>query len=82
MSRVGIRCARDTPFSQSRRSTHLEGSWPHTVERLGQTFKDVPRDEVARLVGLSAAEVYGFDLEQLAPLAAQHGPRLERIGCP
>ncbi|NQZ98306.1 MAG: amidohydrolase [Myxococcales bacterium] len=61
---------------------HLEGSWPHTVERLAHTFKDVPRDEVSRLIGLTAATVYGFDRDQLALLAAEHGPELERIGCP
>jgi predicted TIM-barrel fold metal-dependent hydrolase len=61
---------------------HLEGSWPHTVERLGQAFKDVPRNQVARMIGFGAAEVYGFDLDQLAPLAAEFGPALEKIGCP
>ncbi len=61
---------------------HLEGSWPHTVERLGQAFKDVPRDEVAKMIGLTAAEVYGFDLDPLWTLAAEHGPMLDRIGCP
>ena len=61
---------------------HLEGSWPHTIERLAHTFKDVPRDEVSRLIGLTAATVYGFDRDQLALLAAEHGPELERIGCP
>jgi predicted TIM-barrel fold metal-dependent hydrolase len=60
---------------------HLEGSWPHTVKRLGETFADVPRDEVARMVGLTAARLYGFDLDRLRPLAALHGPSLDRIGC-
>ena len=61
---------------------HPEGSWPHTVERLAQTFKDVPRDEVVRMIGLTAAEVYGFDLGELSRLAAEHGPLLHQIGCP
>ena len=60
---------------------HLEGTWPHTVERLGEVFKDAPRDEVAQLIGLTAAEVYGFDLDVLRPLAAEHGPTFDRIGC-
>ncbi len=60
---------------------HIEGSWPHTLERLGKAFKDVPRDDVARMIGLNAAEVYGFDLEKLRPLAAEHGPTLDSIGC-
>ena len=61
---------------------HLEGSWPRTVEQLGQVFKDVPRGEVTRMIGLTAAGVYGFDLGELARLAAEHGPLRERIGCP
>jgi predicted TIM-barrel fold metal-dependent hydrolase len=60
---------------------HLEGSWPHTVERLGEVFKDAPREEVARLIGLTTAKVYGFDLDTLLPLAAEFGPTLDRIGC-
>jgi predicted TIM-barrel fold metal-dependent hydrolase len=60
---------------------HLEGSWPHSVEHLSRTFKDVPRDEVARMVGLNAADVYGFDLHRLRQLAAAYGPLVDRIGC-
>lgn len=60
---------------------HLEGSWPHTVKRLGETFAEVPRDEVARMVGLTAAKLYGFDPDRLRPLAAKHGPSLDQIGC-
>jgi len=60
---------------------HLEGSWPHSVEHLSRTFEDVPRDEVARLIGLNAAGVYGFDLHRLRQLAAAYGPPVDRIGC-
>ncbi len=60
---------------------HIEGSWPHTVERLGKAFKDIPKEEVARMVGLNAAEVYGFDLDKLLPLAEEYGPPLDSIGC-
>ena len=60
---------------------HIEGSWPHTLERLGKAFKDVPRDDVARMIGLNAAEVYGFDLEKLRPLATEYGPTVDSIGC-
>ena len=44
--------------------------------------KDVPRGEVTRMIGLTAAGVYGFDLDKLTRLASEHGPLLERIGCP
>jgi predicted TIM-barrel fold metal-dependent hydrolase len=61
---------------------HLEGTWPHTVEHLGRAFEAVPRAEVARLIGLNAASVYGFDVDRLAALASEYGPELDRIGRP
>ena len=33
------------------------------------------------MLGRTAAEVYGFDLDRLLPLAAELGPPLDRIGC-
>ncbi len=60
---------------------HIEGSWPHTAERLGEAFKNVPRDQVSQLVGGTAARVYGFDVDELLPLAAVHGPPLDSMGC-
>ncbi len=30
----------------------------------------------------TAAELYGFDLEALAPLAAAHGPTVEQVATP
>ncbi len=59
---------------------HIEGTWPHTKERLRQVFSGVARDEVARILGGNAAAVYGFDVRALAPLAAQFGPPLDSIG--
>jgi hypothetical protein len=35
--------------------------------------------EVARMLGGTAAEVYGFDLHELAPLAAQLGPEVDMV---
>ncbi|MFD0852193.1 amidohydrolase family protein, partial [Actinomadura adrarensis] len=46
---------------------HPEGSWPHTRPWLKDRFAHVPQDEVRRILGLTAAEVYGFDLDALAP---------------
>jgi predicted TIM-barrel fold metal-dependent hydrolase len=59
---------------------HLEGSWPHTLPALQKIFHDVPRADVARMLGETCAQVYGFDVERLRPLAARLGPELERIG--
>ena len=36
----------------------------------------------ARILGENAAELYGFDLEALAPLAAEYGPTVEEVAEP
>ena len=53
---------------------HPEGTWPNTREWLKKTFHDIPIDETRRMLGLAAAEVFGFDLDALAQ------PTAERIG--
>lgn len=60
---------------------HMEGWWPHTAQRLATTFKEMPRGELEPMLGRTAAEVYGFDLDLLLPLASELGPPLDRIGC-
>lgn len=59
---------------------HPEGTWPATHEALKATFFDIPVHETRRMLGLSAAEVFGFDLEQLAPIAAKIGPTPSELG--
>ena len=34
------------------------------------------------VLGANAADLYGFDLDRLAPLAAQHGPTVEQVASP
>ena len=53
---------------------HIEGTWPHTAEKLGSAFAGVPRDECRKVLGDNAAEVYGFDTEKLVPIVARNGP--------
>jgi hypothetical protein len=40
----------------------------------------VPVDDTARMLGLNAAEVYGFDLDSLRPIAARIGPSPDALG--
>jgi predicted TIM-barrel fold metal-dependent hydrolase len=61
---------------------HTEGTYPYTRESLRNTFEGVPTDEIAAMLGGNAAEVYGFDLDALAPVAARVGPRVEEIAVP
>lgn len=59
---------------------HPEGTWPHTRQWLRDAFCDIPVDETRAMLGTSAAEMYGFDTEALAPLAARIGPTPEDLG--
>ncbi|MCE2391787.1 MAG: amidohydrolase [Proteobacteria bacterium] len=58
---------------------HAEGTWPHTREKLRETFGGCPEAEVGQVVGGNAARVYDFDLEALAPLAARIGPEVSAL---
>jgi len=59
---------------------HPEGTWPHTAERLRRDFSAVPVDDTADMLGLTAAKVYGFDLDALAPIAQRIGPSPDSLG--
>ncbi len=58
---------------------HEEGTFPYTREALANTYSGMDRAEVAKMVGANAAEVYGFELERLEPLAAEIGPEVEQV---
>lgn len=59
---------------------HPEGTWPATREWLRNTFHDIPVAETRRMLGLSAAEAFGFDTAALAPLACRIGPTPAELG--
>jgi hypothetical protein len=59
---------------------HPEGTWPNTVARLRNDFRDLPVQDSRKLLGLTAANVYGFDLDALAPIAAKIGPTPQDLG--
>lgn len=61
---------------------HTEGSFPYTREHLRLSFAGVDPDEIQQMVALNAAELYGFDLDFLAPLAAKFGPTKAEIAEP
>jgi predicted TIM-barrel fold metal-dependent hydrolase len=58
---------------------HDEGTYPHSTEALANTYAGIDPSEVALMVGLTAAEVYGFDLEQLRPIADRIGPLVDTV---
>lgn len=53
---------------------HPEGTWPITRKIMIDTFRGLPEDEIAAMLGGNAAEFYGFDVEKLAPLVERIGP--------
>jgi hypothetical protein len=61
---------------------HYEGTSPYTREALRFTFSDVAPEEVAPILGLTAAKVYRFDLDALAPLVARIGPTVAEVARP
>jgi predicted TIM-barrel fold metal-dependent hydrolase len=59
---------------------HPEGTWPNTVARLKGDFGPLPVEDSRKLLGETAAGVYGFDLERLRPIAERVGPTPEDLG--
>jgi predicted TIM-barrel fold metal-dependent hydrolase len=41
---------------------HHEGTWPHSAEVIERTMGHLSEDERRRILGLNAAELYGFDV--------------------
>jgi predicted TIM-barrel fold metal-dependent hydrolase len=58
---------------------HPEGTWPHTRESIREVFHDVPVDETAQMLGLTAAEVYRFDVDELAATVDRIGPTHDEV---
>ena len=54
---------------------HPEGSWPKTDRFLRESFHDMPDADVRRMLAGNAVEVYGFDVDRLAPIVERVGPR-------
>ncbi len=61
---------------------HTEGTYPYTTEALRHTFAGLDVGEVAPMVGLTAAGVYGFDLGLLETVAAEVGPTVDEVDEP
>jgi predicted TIM-barrel fold metal-dependent hydrolase len=58
---------------------HPEGTFPYTRELVRQRFKDVPHDECRRILGESAAALYGVDTAALAPVVERIAPTVAEI---
>jgi predicted TIM-barrel fold metal-dependent hydrolase len=58
---------------------HMEGTWPNTMDKLRETFSEVPADEIRTMLGEAAVDVFGFDREKLRSVADRIGPEISDI---
>lgn len=61
---------------------HHEGTYPFTKEALKLSFSDWDEADLRLVFSDNAAALYGFDLDKLAPLAAEFGPTVAEISEP
>jgi predicted TIM-barrel fold metal-dependent hydrolase len=61
---------------------HPEGTWPHTTAVLRYVLAGVPEDELRAILGENAARCFGFDLQQLRPIADRVGPTVAELAEP
>jgi hypothetical protein len=61
---------------------HSDGTYPFTREALRYTMAGVPTTEIRRMLGETAADVYGFDAAALRAAAQQFGPTVTEIAEP
>ena len=61
---------------------HSEGTFPYSRQAISLTFSDVPPAEVADMLGLTAAKVFNFDVDQLQRLADGVGPTVAEVRTP
>jgi len=61
---------------------HKEGTYPYTKESLRRSFSSLPEADLRKIFSENIARVYDFDLDALAPLAAEYGPTPDEIAVP
>jgi predicted TIM-barrel fold metal-dependent hydrolase len=61
---------------------HDESTYPNTREGLRRAFAGMDRSELQKVLAENAADVYGFDLGRLKPLAERVGPTFAELSVP
>lgn len=61
---------------------HEEGTAPDSTLAMRWALHDRPEEQVRQILGGTAADLYGFDLAALAPVAARIGPAVEEVATP
>jgi len=58
---------------------HPEGTFPYTRYWIRERFREVPADETRRILGATAAGLYGLDVARLQPIVDGIGPTAEEV---
>jgi predicted TIM-barrel fold metal-dependent hydrolase len=58
---------------------HIEGTWPRSRKALARAFAGIGQDDVRRILSQNPCELYGFDVEQLRPIAERVGPTMAEL---
>ena len=61
---------------------HLEGAAPVHREVLRHVFGGLPEEDIRRILGLNAVDLWGFDLAQLEAVAEVSGPTVDDLAEP
>lgn len=61
---------------------HHEATSPYSKESLRRSFAGWSEADLRQVLAGTASEVYGFDLDYLAPLADQYGPTVDELATP
>lgn len=61
---------------------HPGTTWPNSTKALRYACAGLPTEDVAKIVSENAADLFGFDLDKLAPLAEKICPTVEQIAEP
>ncbi|MDH3755454.1 MAG: amidohydrolase, partial [Acidimicrobiia bacterium] len=61
---------------------HIEGSHPYTKQHLRLTFGGIDPADTTKILTTNVAELYGFDVEALTPLAERFCPTRAEVGEP
>jgi predicted TIM-barrel fold metal-dependent hydrolase len=61
---------------------HDEGTYPYSLERIRLAFEGVSAEETFAMLCGNAAELYGFEIEKLVPLANEVGPTVAEVQTP
>jgi predicted TIM-barrel fold metal-dependent hydrolase len=58
---------------------HPEGTFPYTRFWIRERFRNVPEEETRQMLGLTAASVYGVDVDAVGPLVDKIGPTIDEV---